>query len=436
MITIVGGGNLNEEKGMTVAAKEIIDGGKTVIYQSSRQRCCPMGAKTLDSIFEQAEDFDDFAAKASQFIGENDGDTVFVAIGDGVNNNVSIALCRNYGNVEIIEGHLCDCVASAVKLGKLSFDRICYIDAYDYLGKATDTGRDTVITGLDDRLLFWDIKARLLDYYPEDTQVFINKTSVLLEDADYKEPCDIFLPRLDIMEKKRYSYEDLMDIVRELRQKCPWDREQTHKSIRTNLIEECYELYEAIDKDDSDMMLEEMGDVLLQICLHNIFECEHGDVREDDVTTLIAQKLIRRHPHVYGQDLCRTKAEVKNGWDEIKKQEYSLKSKGDELRHISRYLPPLMRAYKTVKKAKKFGVQPVGDMDRLAEDIKAGKDVKNNCGRLLLLAVDLILSAEEHPYTCLTETVDSFIDRIDFMDKNGQLTNEYTAIDINAVNTH
>lgn len=435
MITIIGAGSLDEEKAVSVKAEELIGSADVVIYQSSRQSCYEDGRLTLDHIFEEAEDFDEFAVEAAKYIGEQKGNVVFVAIGDGVNNNVGLELCKNYEDVEIVEGHICGCVSTAAKLGKLSFDRLCYIDAYDYLEKKIDTGCDIVITGLDDGLMFWDIKARLMDYYPENHQIFINKTCVLLEDADYKEPCDIFLPKLTLLEKKRYSYDDLMDIVRELRQKCPWDREQTHKSIRSNLVEECYELYEAIDKGDSQMMLEEMGDVLLQVCLHNIFECEHGDMVEDDVTTLICQKLIRRHPHVYGEEVFKTEAEVKSGWDAIKKQEYNLTSKSDELRHISKYLPALMGAYKTIKKARKQGIEISGSISEMVKDIDGGNSLHDNCGRLLLLAVKLCLDKEEHPYVALKEIVNGLIATVAQMETQGKLTNEKIVIDIKDINT-
>lgn len=426
MITIIGTGNLQESEGMTVAGFRAIDNADTVIYQSSRQACYKDGAKSLDAVFEQAEDFDEFVKKASEYICGFKGNVVFAAIGDGVNNNVALQLCRDCKDVSIIEGHLCSCISTAVRVGHLPVDNVYYISGYDYPDISVETDKNTVICGIDNELLFWDIKAKLLDYYDGDMQVFINNSVVSLGGAVYSEPCDIFLRKLDILEKKKFSYADLMNIVGELRQKCPWDREQTHKSIRTNLVEECYELYEAIDKEDSSMMLEEMGDVLLQVCLHNIFECEHGDVQEDDVTTLISQKLIRRHPHVYGEAVAETEKEVKSNWDAIKKQEYSLKSKSDELKHISQYLPALMRGYKVIKKAGKLGIEVIGDIDKVIDQLNNGHDIKDNCVRLMLLAIKLILEAGEHPYICLNDGVNAIITKTQELENNKNLSDEMT----------
>lgn len=433
MITVIGGGSIDEKDGMTVRGEKIIENAKTVIYQSTRQGCYKQGALSLDKIFEAAKDFDNFVKTAVNFIVSKGEGTVFVAIGDGVNNNVSMELCRHHDNVEIIEGHISGCVSAAARGLGLSFDSLCYINGYDYMKIQPETDKETVIYQIDDKLLFWDIKSKLLDYYPEDTRIFIDKTAVLLKDANYISSCDIFLPKLDILEKKRYSYSDLMSIVRELRKKCPWDKEQTHESIRTNLIEECYELYEAIDEGNSNMMLEEMGDVLLQICLHNVFECEHGDVYEDDVTTIISQKLIRRHPHVYGQAVANTKGEVKAGWDEIKRQEYSLKSKSDELKHISRYLPALMRAYKVVKKAEKQGIEISGDIVKIIEDIKQGRDVENNSCRMLLLMVQLCLRLGIHPYISMNDGVNAFINTVENMENTGNNSVASGIVDVSSV---
>ncbi|MBQ9625365.1 MAG: nucleotide pyrophosphohydrolase, partial [Clostridia bacterium] len=159
--------------------------------------------------------------------------------------------------------------------------------------------------------------------------------------------------------------------------------------------------------------IEEMGDVLLQICLHNVFECEHGDISYDDVTTMISKKLIRRHPHVYGEQQIETKEQVKGTWDEIKKQEYGLKTKADELRHVSAYLPALMRAYKIEKKAKKLGIEIEGSMEEAIKNIELGNNVKESCSLLLLLAVKIILEAGEHPYICMNDGINEFIKNVE-----------------------
>jgi tetrapyrrole methylase family protein/MazG family protein len=108
---------------------------------------------------------------------------------------------------------------------------------------------------------------------------------------------------MDFKEKSEYKFEDLVKIVKILRAPggCPWDREQTHKSIRSNFIEETYEAVEAIDTEDNDLLKEELGDVLLQVALHSEIESEKGTFNIDDVCDGVCKKLIIRHPHVFGR---------------------------------------------------------------------------------------------------------------------------------------
>src|SRR5882762_1897774 len=135
---------------------------------------------------------------------------------------------------------------------------------------------------------------------------------------------------------------------------CPWDREQTHASLRAGLIEEAYEVVEAINTGDDANLCEELGDLLLQSVLHAQIAVEEGRFNFDDVARGIAEKLIRRHPHVFGEDRCADSAAVLKRWDEIKRAE-----KGHEtasaLEGISPGLPALMHAEKVQKKAARAG---------------------------------------------------------------------------------
>ncbi len=158
--------------------------------------------------------------------------------------------------------------------------------------------------------------------------------------------------------QENYTFEDLCDIITILRspEGCPWDREQDHKSIRKNFIEETYEVIEAIDDDDREHLLEELGDVMLQILLHTEMEREKQSFDISDVINGISKKLVHRHPHVFGNVSVNDAAGVLVNWDAIKKEEKGQKNIGDELAGVSRTLPSLMRAQKIIKKAEKYGV--------------------------------------------------------------------------------
>ena len=143
---------------------------------------------------------------------------------------------------------------------------------------------------------------------------------------------------------KKYGFEDLLEIMAKLRSEtgCPWDREQTHKSIRENMLEEAGEACEAIDSGDPAKIYDELGDVLLQVVFHAQIAKENGEFDISDVTNSICRKLIRRHPHIFGDTDVSGSGEVLYNWDLIKKQEKELTKKGvrldaltdDEVRNI------------------------------------------------------------------------------------------------------
>ncbi len=150
------------------------------------------------------------------------------------------------------------------------------------------------------------------------------------------------------------EFEELISIVKRLRSKkgCPWDRAQTHKSLRPFAIEEAYELVNAIDEGDPDEIKQELGDLLLQVMLHSRIAEEKGRFTLKDVVRSISEKMVRRHPHVFGTKSARNTDEVWKNWEEIKKTE---RSAGRLLDSIPKALPALYRAEKTQKKAARVG---------------------------------------------------------------------------------
>ncbi len=162
---------------------------------------------------------------------------------------------------------------------------------------------------------------------------------------------------MDFKQKPKYGFEDLLQIMKMLRAPggCPWDREQTHKSIRQNFIEETYEVIEAIDTEDRELLKEELGDVLLQVVFHSEMESEVGSFDINDVCDGICKKLIVRHPHIFADVKADTTDEVLSNWDKIKMQTKSQKTQSDAMDSVSKSLPSLMRSEKLQKKAAKVG---------------------------------------------------------------------------------
>lgn len=161
----------------------------------------------------------------------------------------------------------------------------------------------------------------------------------------------------ELLSKDRYDFEDLQSVMRVLRAPggCPWDMEQDHKSIRENLIEETYEVVEAIDTDNKELMREELGDVLMQVVFHAQIEEEVGGFTMEDVTTEVCKKLIYRHPHVFSDTRANTSDEVLVNWDMLKNAEKHRDTVTDSLRSVPKQYPALLRAQKVGKKAAKVG---------------------------------------------------------------------------------
>lgn len=157
--------------------------------------------------------------------------------------------------------------------------------------------------------------------------------------------------------KKKFNIDDLLEIMRDLRKPggCPWDREQDHHSIRNDFIEETYEAIDAIDRESTVDMCEELGDVLLQVVFHSQIEAEKNGFDFQDVCDGICKKLIERHPHVFGEISVKNSREVLENWDMIKQKSKHQTTFTDTLKSVPMSFPALMRADKVQKRAKKAG---------------------------------------------------------------------------------
>ncbi len=171
--------------------------------------------------------------------------------------------------------------------------------------------------------------------------------------------------------ENKHDFESLRTLVEILRSEegCPWDREQTHASIRNDLIEETYEVIEGIDKDDRELIREELGDVMFQVMFHSRIEEEQGVFSVDDVINDICAKMIFRHPHVFGDVSVDGSAQVLDNWEKIKKYEKSRKTARESMAAVPKQYPALIRAKKVAKKARKDGYE-FGSDSEIAENIK------------------------------------------------------------------
>lgn len=230
---------------------------------------------------------------------------------------------------------------------------------------------------------------------------------------------------VDFEFKDKYNFDDLVKITRILREPggCPWDMEQTHHSVRENFLEETYEVLEAIDTDNRELMQEELGDVLLQVTLHSDMARTDGWFDISDVADGICKKLIIRHPHVFGDVSVSSTGEVLKNWDDIKRQTKKQRTQGEAMAAIPATYPALMKAQKVQSKAKKAGFDwrdAEGAFDKIAEEtaeLKAAlasgvkDDIEDELGDLFFSAVNVARFCDCDAETALEKATKKFMKR-------------------------
>lgn len=221
---------------------------------------------------------------------------------------------------------------------------------------------------------------------------------------------------------KKYTFNDLTDIVAKLRSEngCPWDREQTVETLKPCVLEECYEVIDACEKGGM-ILADELGDLLLQVVMISQISSENGAFCIDDVISCICEKMIRRHPHVFGDVNADTTDEVLDNWDKIKADEKSLKSTSDTLNDVAKSLPSLLYSAKLQKKAAKTGFDfpdAVSALDKVYEELDELKDaiLKNGniyeeMGDLFFAAVNVARLQGVNPELSLRDASKKFLTR-------------------------
>jgi tetrapyrrole methylase family protein/MazG family protein len=204
---------------------------------------------------------------------------------------------------------------------------------------------------------------------------------------------------------------------------CPWDQEQTHESLKRHLIEECYELVQAIDDGDEEKMKEELGDVLLQPVMHAQMKARDGGFDTDEVAELLVEKLVRRHPHVFGDAQAHTADQVLRNWDAIKKQE---KGSASILDGVPRAMPALLRAFEVSKRAARAGFewpnvegvwQKMHEEERELKQAQTPEEKEDEVGDLLFTAVNVARWSGVEPEDALRRMLDRFTLRFQAMEK-------------------
>ena len=241
---------------------------------------------------------------------------------------------------------------------------------------------------------------------------------------------------VDFQCKRRYGWEDFLEIMRLLRAPggCPWDAEQTHDSIRRNFLEETYEALDAIDRDNPADMCEELGDVLMQVAFHAQIETERDRFTMDDVIDGVAQKLVYRHPHVFGTVEVEDSREVLVNWEALKRKEKSQSTTADAIESVPHTLPALWRAEKIGSKTAKAGfdwssaLSALGKLEEEVRELRAALEagaaadephgVREELGDLLFITAKVAQMSGVDPEDALHRACDKFDGRFRRMEES------------------
>jgi len=333
-----------------------------------------------------------------------------------------------------------DAVLEGLKVDPIQGLKI--IDAFDISNQIPDKRVGTVITQVYNHFIASEVKLRLLEFYKDETEIYFVRAAgiegeesirlIKLYELDWQKDIDyltsLYIPRDPENNKDFYSFVEIVEVLRGPGG-CPWDREQTHESLKKALVEESYEVIEAIEEKNEDMLVEELGDLLLQIVFHSSLGKDEGYFTINDVIEGICNKMIYRHPHVFGETSANTSEEVLENWEKLKKVEQGLKTHTEALEHVAKSLPAIIRAEKVQKKAAKVGFdwdsaeEPLNKIFEEASELKDVYKLQNKAkildemGDLLFAAINtcrfLGIDGEE----ALNHTTDKFIRRFSYIEK-------------------
>ena len=238
---------------------------------------------------------------------------------------------------------------------------------------------------------------------------------------------DCRLLKEQLKNKQNYTFDDLIKIMKVLmsNEGCPWDRVQTHQSIRINAIEEAYEVVDAIDQNDKTKIIEELGDMMLQSVFHCVIAERDGEFELKDMLNTLCQKLVFRHTHVFTDEKAQDDKQALSNWNNAKAVEKSIKSVTQDIKELPKYFPELLRAQKVQKKAASVGFdfenieQMLQKLDEEVAELKA--EIKSNnmknageeLGDCLFSLVNISRKIKADSELCLKNSTDKFIKRFE-----------------------
>ena len=426
MITVVGMGNKSDD--LTLLGAQTIQKAQVVVVKSALTHMKKTvedireDALYCDFLYESAQDFDELNAKIVEYLHSfGKKSVVFCVVGDGTDDSAVQLMddVKIVHGVSLHSGVVGNCLASGT---------VVYT-AQDILLATRIFPQPTVVKCIDDKFVASEVQLKLLSVFDNDTKVVFGqgKNSKVIELCDLckqrytYQTCAYILPK-NLQERNAFYFYDCVDVMDVLRSPdgCPWDREQTHKSIIKNVIEEAYELADALEREDIPHIIEELGDLLMQVIFHLAIAQEEMEFEPNDVYTALCRKLIDRHPHVFGNVVANNSTESLSVWEQQKKKEHKIHTLAENVLDVPRGMSALMRTQKVQSRSAKGGYdfENVDQIlqkihEELDEFLKASaEDKPMEGGDLLFAVVNLLRFSGVDAETAVMLSTEKFVRRV------------------------
>jgi tetrapyrrole methylase family protein / MazG family protein len=406
------------------------------------------GFSCLDSIYETSNDFNDLnsdvAAEVLRLAALH-GSIVYAVPGQGISGDSTVAellgTAAGICDIEFLPGvdEAAPFHAQCAAIQGKGIEAYAVIPAALLDGFRVDRTMTLIVTQLDSRLAAGQAKLKLMELYGDGARAFLGLKGKILEinldgidrQTGYDFRTMLCMPPIE-KGSARYDLYDIVDIMDKLRSPggCPWDREQSHESLKQYLLEETYETIDAIDKDNMTDLCEELGDVLLQVVFHAKIASERGDFDIVDVSDAVSRKMILRHPHIFGDVSADTPEQVVKNWEAIKKQEKGQNTQTEMMRQVPNAMPAILRSMKVQSKAAHVGFDwndVWGAFEKLEEEVSELKEaidqgmseekLTDEFGDVLFAAVNVARFIKVHPEFALKGTVEKFIRRFEHVER-------------------
>ncbi|MBR5560729.1 MAG: MazG family protein [Clostridia bacterium] len=425
---------------LTMGALKVMKQADALVLRTNRHGAAALldtqgvAYKTLDALYERCEDFDELCAMAANAlvkkaqtvenlcyaVSEPGSDATVRALAKALPENMGL---RVVGGVSLGSGAACAVIPFGVDTENLRT-----VTALSVSEVRVQADSPQVITEIDSRYIASDVKIWLSDLFDDEMTVYFIENAaepgcvareILLCDLDRQDHYDhrtaVLVPRVSVYERSRATYEDFVEVIARLRGPggCPWDRAQTHHTLRQYMIEEACEAAEAMDGDDDDKIADELGDVLLQVVLNSCIGAEHRAFTDRDVTSMAARKMIVRHEHVFGKAQAENAQAVTSVWENAKKKERGEQTALERVLDVPTSLPALMRAQKIVRRqwqaqGKGYSLEEVlccvrEALDHLEGEEQLGQALEGLCAASHVMDLD----AETALRSAITKRIDN-----------------------------